>query len=452
MTRTLILGAALAALAIGGCAGETNLPKATGKGSIRAINAISTAPPVLFLIEERQIGFVDYKRSSQTRAFDDLGYTFNFETAVTGNNDRTRIASQYIDVTKDKDYTIVVTGSLSAPDLLLWETDIRSWTETETAFRWRFAHTSDSTDQVDVYFAEPGVEPQLGQQVATLSFGEIAAALEFPAGNYVLTYTAAGDPATVLFASGTLTPTPRNDAIVSIFDADANDLAPLAVRIIGSDGTSNNVTSPDHPPTVRLIHAAATVTATDVYIEEEADVLTTPDVTDHAFGDITADIPTVAGLSHLTYTSPGDTSVIFLDRAQTTAPGFRYELFLVGNTDALTLVPTIPDRRPYSTLAKLSIIHTAITHPVVNMFLVDPDGSLAESSPVFFQVLVGSEPSTTSLRVGNADLYIEANDANRTVLAGPYRLDVAAGDIVQLMLLDNVAQPDIVDIAPIPLP
>ena len=50
--RALIV---LAVVVCGGCS-ETTLPQASGKGSIDAINAISDAPDLIFLIEEQQLG------------------------------------------------------------------------------------------------------------------------------------------------------------------------------------------------------------------------------------------------------------------------------------------------------------------------------------------------------------------------------------------------------------
>jgi hypothetical protein len=452
MTRISLLIAVMTAIVTSGCSGESSLPKPTGKGAVRAINAISTSPAVTFLIEERQIGTVDFKRSSQTQTFDDLDYTFNFEVTLAGDTGRSRIASQYIDFVKDKDYTIVLGGSLNSPELTLWEADLRSWGETETVFQLRFAHTAPSLGQVDVYFAAPEVTPQLGQQVATLAYGEIAEPLDFPSGDYILTYTPAGDPDTVLFASATLAPTVRTASIALVFDADANDVAPLSVRFIDANGTVSNIGSPDYPPTLRLIQASNTVTTADVYIEDVEDVLTTPDVEGHAFGDFTGDITAATGANYLTYTSPGDTSAILFEATQNAFAGNRYELFLIGDSDTLTLVPTLPDRRPVESFVKLSIMHASIGHPRVNVFVVEADGDLESASPLFFRLLVGDPSARANLLAGSRDVYVEADDVDRTVLAGPYRLDIANGDVIQLLLLDNVSQPDIVDIVPLPLP
>ena len=89
----LVLGC-IATVIFAGCAGESNLPAATGEGRIRAINAIKTSPTLSVLIEERGLGTVAYKRSTPVATYDDLDYTFNVEAVLAGDILATRVASQ----------------------------------------------------------------------------------------------------------------------------------------------------------------------------------------------------------------------------------------------------------------------------------------------------------------------------------------------------------------------
>ena len=47
------------------------------------------------------------------------------------------------------------------------------------------------------------------------------------------------------------------------------------------------------------------------------------------------------------------------------------------------------------------------------------------------------EPITAILAAGSYDLYI-AETAQKVALAGPYRLDVAVGDVVDLIVVDTM--------------
>ncbi len=79
MRKAFFLLSCLAVVVISGCHGDSNFPVATGKGTVRAINAIKISPTMLFLIEERPIGNVEFKVSSNVTSYDDLEYIFNWK-------------------------------------------------------------------------------------------------------------------------------------------------------------------------------------------------------------------------------------------------------------------------------------------------------------------------------------------------------------------------------------
>ena len=55
MTRFFTLLACAGSLLLGACIGDSALPVATGKASVRSINAIEASPGISFLIQERSI-------------------------------------------------------------------------------------------------------------------------------------------------------------------------------------------------------------------------------------------------------------------------------------------------------------------------------------------------------------------------------------------------------------
>ena len=195
----------LALFALQACTGETSLPDPTGKGTIRAINGIEGSPNISFLIEERQIESIDYKNASAAQRFDDFDYNFNFEVSVLGEASRRRVATVTQKIDADRDYTFVLTGDLFAPTVTVWEADERVFDEAATVFDVRFAHVAESLGTVDVYFDAPGTAPALGNERGSLSFGEVLNPIEFAEGDYVLTYTAPGDPTTLLYQTEPVT-------------------------------------------------------------------------------------------------------------------------------------------------------------------------------------------------------------------------------------------------------
>ena len=100
MRKAFFLLSCLAVVVFSGCHGESNFPEATGKGRIRAINAIKTSPSMVFLIEERRIDTVAFKGTSRIASQDDLDYIFNVEARLAGDIANTRVASHFLDVVR----------------------------------------------------------------------------------------------------------------------------------------------------------------------------------------------------------------------------------------------------------------------------------------------------------------------------------------------------------------
>lgn len=438
---------AVLAVLLGACTGKSSLPTANGTASFRLINAIPTSPSIALLIEERAIASAEYQGTSAPSEYDNLKYTFNFEAFLVGDTARSRLASMPVDTQRDMEYTFLVSGPLATPSIALWETARREWGGTETVFAARFAHTAESLGALDVYWQMPGVAPALGQEEGTLSFGEILPVLDYPQGDYVLILTTAGDPNDILFTSSTLTPTVRTGLLYSVFDGDANDLGPIAVRQISDSGTNVSVVDENSMPVMRFIHATPNLATADVYKDE---LLTEQILANHAYRDVSAELPLAAGATTLTYTMAGNVGSILHENDITIQPGNRYNFFVVGAAGALRGVPQLPDRRPVETLAKFNFMHTDTNHTNVDLYIVTAGTDIDGVAPRFFNVSIGALTTNASLQAGDFELYLTPNAA-KTVLAGPIAFNAALGDILYFISYNNV-DPAISDLVPLPLP
>ena len=258
MKRILTLCACFGALALGACTSDSQLPSPTGKGTLRAVNAIPDSPEVRFLIEERLLGSMVYKASTAPFQFDDFEYNFNFEVRLPGESEPTRVATEVLQVEKDRDFTFVVTGDYMNPEITVWAIDKREWAEDATTFEIRFAHllASLGTASVDIYYDET-VEPAVvSNKVATLAYGEVSAPQDFATGDYTMTITAAGDINNVLYSSGSVPILASNSYLTTAFDGNANDTFPIVVAITNSEGVRGTLPDVNSLPTARFVHAA----------------------------------------------------------------------------------------------------------------------------------------------------------------------------------------------------
>jgi len=449
MKHFLLASLCTATIVLGGCTGESGLPVATGEGAVRAINAIKTAPAIAFKIEERTIATVEYKNASNPATYDDLDYTFNFEVLFAGDTTVTRVASRDLTIVRDTDYTFVITGDIAAPTITLWESPLPEFDATSTTFQATFANLDATLGNIDVYFAAPGIAPVLGEQIGTVAFGETLPAITREAGDFVLTLTAAGDPATVLLESNTLTLAASTVLLFSTFEADANDLDPVHVRGFNlSSGGTIRVPDVNAQTTVQFFHASHDAGPVDIYID---DPLTVPLVEDHAFRDITDDLPVPSASLPLTYTAANNMGAILIDNDQTLVSAARTQLYLVRNSAGEdVLVDYVPDRRPVETLAKLTLMDTAAIDTSLDVYLAPTGELIDDKNPSFAALSVGLDPIAFSLPESSRDIYVTPT-GEKTVLAGPVALDVAPGDVVDIILYET-DDPSIVDVVLVPQP
>jgi len=434
MKRILVVLACAATLLISGCGSDSSLPEATGKANLRAINAIPASPAISFLIEERNIGIMAYKGGTLPARFDDLTYTFNFDTLFAGETSFRRIASQFLDVKAGKNYTFLISGSLATPTITIWQSDERTFDEADTVFAANFAHASASLGALDYYFADAAVVPALGNQAATLSFGETSEAADHAEGDYVLTITTAGNPNDIVFASDATTYNARDTFLLTSFDGDLGDTAPVFVRAFSAAGGAAAIPDVSFPPTIQFLNASMDLGSSDIYDDE---MLTSLRVANHDFLGVSSELDVAVGALNFYYTPAGDTSVVSLESTFTAFGGLRYRTVATGLAGSLAAVTSIPDISPVETYAKILPFQASNNFPFLDLYLVAPDVIIDDVLPIRRALASGVVFESGPLPAGTYDLYVtETNE--KVVLAGPYRITVANGDVVDLLIVDTV--------------
>jgi len=449
MKRTVLLLALTAGLFLGACGGGSQLPVATGKASITAINAIYGSPDISFLIQERTIGQVLYKNSTAAAIYDDLDYTFNFEVFFAGDTAVTRFASQHIDFVADQHYTILASGTIAAPVLTVWDVPQRTFSDTDTVFQTRFSHTSDSLSAItiDVYFSLDGAAPVPGEEVATLNFGELSAALDFEAGDYVVTITTSGDPADVLFKSSPTTTLARTNIVITPFDGDANDTATLVVRGLSVLGGATTFHDPLAPSTMQFLHTAREMGTTDVYDDA---ALTSQVLAGHAYRDLTADMPIAEGSYEYFYTPANDTGAVLLNNSVTVVDGLHFRAIAIGTGGVYLVTNTILNHRSIDTAAKLLYFQSSNNYEFTDLYIVEAGTTIDDQAPFRPRIVSNSTIAPFAIGPGNYDIYI-TEFLEKVTLAGPFSLDVARGDVVDMVVFDTDVT-EVLDIVVYPIP
>lgn len=418
---------------LGGCA-ETSLPDPSGKGKIRGIASIVDASDVGFLIEERIIGNVPYKGVGGYEEYDDLTYNFNFDIFLPGEDDAVRLATQFIDVVRDMEYTLILTGSVDNPSIVMWEDSEREWSGTETVFEPAFAHFSPQLGDVDLYFAAPGTAPVLGNEVGTLSDGERLPVQDFTQGEYEIILTAPDDPSTVLYTSAIIDAVATSRPLFVIFDTDPSLTAPVAVSLINENGTSTNIPDPSYPAQLRIYHANFSIGNVDIYFNED---FANPVYSNIAFGELGDYLDLAEAATTLTVTAVGNPGAILFENDVVAALGTKRTIMLVGD-DATPFFNALNDEpRPLSSGPVLRVSNLAINTDFINVYILEPGTEItATTNATFFALPSQVDTNYFSQVAGMYEMTI-TSITEVTPIAPPLMLDLAVGDVLDISILDT---------------
>ncbi|HNP35074.1 MAG TPA: DUF4397 domain-containing protein [Woeseiaceae bacterium] len=427
-----LLFSLLALILLASCA-ESDLPNPTGKGTIRAINAIKASPEVAFRIEERVIDALKYKVVSASPRFDDFEYPFNFDARLAGKLEPQRIASKVQKIDADGDYTFVLTGAIATPDVTVWQYDKRVFADTDSVTQARFANLAASQNSIDFYFAAPGVSPTAGAAIGTITYGDVLPPQDFPAGSYVITITPPGDPATILYQSTSIAYAPRTANIIPVFDGNEQDLAPYNVRVFPEQGGVSNLPDVRYAPTIRFIQTSIDLPPADIYDDE---ALTSLVLTEHKFADVSGDITTGTGDTTYRYTPTGNPGAILFEQEFEPTVGAHKQLIVMGSGSERTALIYQPDRESTSTLAKLRVFQGSSNHDILDVYFVAAGIPITEEVPrLSLPYKILSEVFT--MPAGDYDMYVTPRQ-DKTIVAGPVSIDLALGDTIEILLLDTV--------------
>lgn len=430
--RTPLLVLAALALMAAGCA-ESQRTEATGKANIRGLHAIVDGPEVAFRIEERSLGGINYKGVTTINEFDDLSYQFNFDAALPGDTEQTRIASRSLTVVPDMDYLFVLTGSYSNADVLLWESEERQWEGSEEVTEVAAGHLSTTLGGIDVYLLAPGALPASGQARGTLEFGERLDNFDVDAGDYQAVLTPAGDPSTILFRSTTQTLNERVSTLFTVHDADPTITSGVSVRRITTGG-STELGDANSPPTRRFLHAASGTGNFDVYVDED---FAAPVVADVTYGGVTGDIPVPRGESAYTFTAAGNVGAVLFEEDATMVANTRTTSFLVGPPDDLDVLSLVDDRRPVVGTSKVRMVQLAENFDNVDIYLRPAGTDIDDVNPSFPNVASPLSSGYSRLEPGDYEITL-TDTGEKTPVAPVLSLDLAAGDIAEIAIIDNV--------------
>ena len=203
------------------------------------------------------------------------------------------------------------------------------------------------------------------------------------------------------------------------------------------------------PVRLQFVNGAASEGAVDVYHEPEGGALTTPLFANVPVGGVTPPVEFSAADDlapiDVTVTSAGAPGTILLEQSLVFADARATQEIIVGTQASTTLqiAPQLTSRRRIADSARLSLYNAIAQQEVVDLYLLEPGATFdrATSPPLGNNAPFGQSLPQFRIDPGAYTFYI-VRDSDDTVLLGPVDVDLAAGDVVQLVTIDT-ADPNV---------
>jgi hypothetical protein len=230
--------------------------------------------------------------------------------------------------------------------------------------------------------------------------------------------------------------------LLAFFDGDENDLAPVAVRAIQPGGGGFGFADSRTTPTTRFIHAAADLGPVDIYDDE---ALINRVVANQMFGDVSAEVPHAEGTWTATYTPPDDTGTVLLEQEVNTFAGTRISIYAVGSGGEYGGVALFRNDRSISVQAQISFFQASANHQLVDIYVEESGAVIDDATAELFSFLLGQSTGNLALLDGDYEVFV-TTAGEKTVLAGPFPISLALGDVVEALILDDPADTAIAEI------
>ncbi|MEZ5560000.1 MAG: DUF4397 domain-containing protein [Pseudomonadales bacterium] len=347
----------------------------------------------------------------------------------------------------DDETTVVLSGTLADPQAFLVEnTEYLYGVELpsdpnliDEPPEVQFINTVQGHGALDIYLTASAADLAAATPAATLDYQGISTlSVVTPGTDYRLRVTPSGDPATVLYDSGTFEIASTSRTLFAAFDYFGPGTDDVRVKIL----RGGIVVFPNEPidHVVRATDVVADVAAVDVYL---GDIAGAPDFAAVGFGTRSDYLAVPGGTYSVNVTPAGVPSEVLFNGSLAFAPGDASSLYFSGlqsdpaNSDALNVkaVGFPEDNRPIPGFSQVQVVHGAATASTVNIYLLRPGETTDGQIPDFLQLQFGGS-SNTAVGSGDYDVLV-VNAADDTPLIGPDRVTLAEDTIYTLVLRDT---------------
>ncbi len=397
--------------------------------ALQVLHASPDAPAVNVLVDGAEtLSGVDFKQGSAELELDVGDYEIQVDAIVPGGVS-TVIGPVTVTLAADTLYTVAAIGEVAVIDAAVLQQD-----DTDVAagsVRLRVLHAAPGAPEVDVYVTAPNADLTAAAPTATFSFGEDAGPVEVATGDYQIRITAAGDPAAVVFDSGTVTLPDAADLTVAAVDNRATGMAPVSLSVLDGTGTFE-IFDIGTPAALRIVHGSPDAPNVDIFVNDD---FAAPLVTNLAYSDVFGFADVAPGDYNLKVTPAGDPGVIVIDADATLAVSQYYDVIAANLLASIEPLLLNDDPRALATAAKLRLIHGSPAAGNVDVFVTAPGADLTQETPTLTDVAFAANTGFLEIAPGDYEVTITATGTT-TPAIGPLAVTLDAAGVYTAIAAD----------------
>ena len=394
---------------------------------VQVLHGSPDAPAVNVLVDGGEVlSGVDYKTGSGQLSLDEGTYSIQVDGILPGGN---AAVIGPVDLAFDGDtiYTIAAVNEVAAIEPV-----VISQPDTPVsagAARLFVLHGSAAAPQVDVFVTTPGADLTASAPVGTFSFRETIGPAEVAAGDYQIRVTAAGDPAAVVYDSGTVTLNDGDDLTLAALPNTKS--GPAAVNLVALTGAgSAEILDANTPARLQVVHASPDAPAVDVRVN--GDVL----IPGLEFPNATGFVEVAPDTYSVSVTVAGNPGAIAIGPVDLTLePGVRYSVLAVGELAAIEPLILDDDSRNVATNAKVRIVHASPTAADVDIYVTAVGADINSEAPTLENIPFRANTGFLALPAGDYDVTVTPT-GTKTAAIGPATISIADGGVYTAIARD----------------